>query len=352
MPNWVSERPWFCTEPPYGAVRVATLRLRARCAAGGTASSLAPIRGSVSRSTEYATLPRGSARSTSVRRRSPVAEETETNSGSTGPADGATGPRTPDVTQAAAASAGAAQATAASARTAIPLGARHPPEPSLSWNRSPQARTARSRPAPANASASPGQARTGPPPTAGVTMSLLTAAAASRPSSAAAHPASTSLRRPLATSATAAARTRPAVTQNGGQPGWLQPGLEEQLGRVGGQGHAPREEQHHRDHGDDRGVDHHPRAAPAEHEGAQSHGGQREHPDKRHESGCHGDQEGGRPGGPPRPATAVGEDARGHRGDQRQQDEHQRRAEAASGDRAHAHRQQRIRHRRPDPDPH
>ena len=219
MPNWASERPWFCTAAPCGAVTAATVRLRARSAAGGMASSSAPITGSASRSTEYATVPCGPARSTSVRRRSPLSEETETNSGRTGPATGASGPRIPEVSQAAAASAGAVQATAARAMTAIPLGDRQRPERSLPCSPSPVASTASSRPAPANASAGPGQARTVPPPIAGVTMSLVSATAATSPSSAADHPASTSPRRRPKTSATTAASTRPAVTQNGGSPG-------------------------------------------------------------------------------------------------------------------------------------
>ena len=60
-----------------------------------------------------------------------MSEDTATNSGSSVPAAGRTGPVTPEVTQWAAASAGAEQATAPSPITASPAGLRHRPARSL-----------------------------------------------------------------------------------------------------------------------------------------------------------------------------------------------------------------------------
>ena len=71
--------------------------------------------------------------------------------------------------------------------------------------------------------ARPGQALTAAPPCGGVTVARLTARARIRPPSATPQPAYTSTMRRRASSAANAGSTRPAVTQDGGNPG--PPGL-------------------------------------------------------------------------------------------------------------------------------
>ncbi len=157
---------------------------------------------------------------------SPLADDAETSTGTTGAAVGATGPLTPLMSQYAADSNGAEHAARASAaapavRTAPSL-AWFPP-PASRGSASPAVAAASTSPAPTIASARPGQAVTARPPPAGLTTIRLTPIATSRPKMAAPQPAASSTRCRENTSAATPAMTRPAVTHSGGRPG--PPGL-------------------------------------------------------------------------------------------------------------------------------
>ena len=149
--------------------------------------------------------------------------------------------------------------------------------------------------------------------------------------------------------------TAAAVTGQAGPP-WPArapvPGLEEQQRRLGGDVQRPRQQEHQRDHRGDPRLSSMPRPDRRKTTAASRAASDGDDPDQRHEGGGYRDDQAGRPGGPAGAARGLGEDPGGQHGDEREQDEHHGRAEAAGRHRAHADRQQRVGHGGPDPGRH